>query len=417
MRRLVPSIVSLGSVLLLAACTDTPQPTAPGDARRDGLEEPAAEGRLGDPLPGLTEDELFLFKRGKYLFRVQFTQQEGLGPTFNSRSCAACHDDDGGADSVFGGASARLETHFTRLNADGSCSSLATRGGVVKQDSATTLLKQQTNFAFTTEPFPTGAHDTAQRITPDLFGFGLIASIPEAAILALADPSDADGDGISGRAHIVGGVAGRFGRKAAGNDLDQFVAGAFLNEMGITNHLFPDENLVGSDSIGGAAIPDSVDPVATLEVGADSLAKVTAFVRFLAPPPSLPHDSAGEALFNSTGCGKCHTPQEYTTVSSLSPALDGKQVRPFSDFLLHDMGPQLSPHLGDICQVHAGRTEFRTEPLMGARFTSFFMHDGLATSVDQAILQHGGEAGAARSAYSSLPGAQRQALVDYIMTL
>ncbi|HEU0302768.1 MAG TPA: di-heme oxidoredictase family protein [Longimicrobium sp.] len=414
MLRLVPSIVAFIPLLLLAACTDEPRPTAPGDPRRDELEAPAANGRLGDPLPGLSNIEMHMFRRGKYLFQVQFTKQEGLGPTFNARSCAACHDDDDGTDSVFGGAGDGLETHFTRLNADASCSTLAIHGGFVRQDSVTSLLQPY----FTTEPLPSGQHQLAQRTTTDLFGLGLIAAIPDAAILARADPNDANGDGISGRAHMVGGVVGRFGRKAAGTGLDGFNAGALLNEMGITNPLFTQENRVGSWVIGGDSIPASVDPVpdSIFEMNSAGLDTLNAFVRFLAPPPStVPNTTAelwGEALFDSIGCTSCHTPEVYTTVSSI-PSLNGRTVRPFSDFLLHDMGPQL----GDICLGNAGPTEFRTEPLMGARHMRVYLHDGRATTLNQAIYQHGGEAAAARDAYSGLSADQHDAVIAYIRTL
>lgn len=412
MRRLVPSILSLLPVLLLAACVDTAQPTAPGDVRRE-TEEAAfvPVGPLGDAVPGLNATEEHLFGRGRYLFQKRFTPTKGLGPSYNERSCASCH---GGDDGDFsGGTTNRVESHFTRLNADSSCSTLAIIGGVVHQDSATVSLRPY----FTSEPFPSGQHQVAQRITPDLFGFGLIAAIPESAILALADPADANADGISGRANMVGGVAGRFGRKAAAASLDTFNAAALLNEMGITNPLFTSENLVGSYAIGGDSIPASVDLVPdSLELDSGDLASINAFIRFMAPPPSLAPDTMGERLFNSTGCTKCHTAQTFTTASSYS-VLNGKSIRPFSDFLLHDMGAQVSPHLGDICLAHAGRTEFRTEPLMGARFMTAYMHDGLATSVDQAIQLHGGEGDGARTSYNALTSAERQAVRNYVLTL
>jgi CxxC motif-containing protein (DUF1111 family) len=426
MHRIALSIIPLVPVLLLAACTDEPQPTALGDARHETSEASVASGLPGDSLPWLTPQEAHMFRRGKYLFQKQFNNETGLGPTFNARSCAQCHGDESeGVGGIIGGTGNDVETHFTRLNADSSCSSLALVGGVVKQDLVMRQLRLSTGF--TTEPLPTGSHQTAHRMTPDLFGFGLIAAIPEAAILARHDPDDADGDGISGRAHMVGGVLGRFGRKAAGTDLDHFNAGAYLHEMGITTAFvqagstpFMQENRVGSWVVPAASQDSgSVDRTFEPELASEVLDSVNAFVRFLAPPPSTVPTSddelAGQALFTSIGCNKCHTPEEYTTVSSSFQSLNGKQVRPFSDFLLHEMGPQLAP--GDICLVHAGRTEFRTEPLMGSRFMNAFMHDGLAATVDQAIFQHGGEAAAARDAYSNLPAVQRQKLLAYINTL
>ena len=414
MRRLVPSILPLVPVLLLAACADASrQPIAPGDARR----VLSAVGQFGDSLPGISSSDLLLFKRGRYLFQKRFTQTKGLGPTFNDSSCAKCHGEvtDPLTDSVIGSVfttANHQDTHFTRLNSDGSCSPLTIYGGFVQQTLSTNWLRQQTAYD-SGEALPTVTHQVALRSTPDLFGFGLIAAIPDAAILARADPNDADNDGISGRAHMLGNNVGRFGRKAAGDDLDTFNAAALLHEIGMTNSQFMVEN-----SIGGWAIPTanpdpaSVDTTPEPELDNDDLAALNAYIRFLAPPPPLlPHDSVGESLFASTGCAKCHTQDAYTTVSSIA-ALNGQSVRPFSDFLLHDMG---SP--GDICLVHAGPTEFRTEPLMGARKMRVFMHDGLATSIDQAISQHGGEGDAARTAYNNLTSDQREKLIDYINTL
>lgn len=424
MRHLIPSLTPFASVLLLAACADAPQPTASGDARREEVEVLAAGDPPGDSLPWLTPQEAYMFRRGKYLFQKRFNSQAGLGPTFNARSCAQCHGDESEIPSgVIGGTGNDVETHFTRLNADSSCSSLALIGGFVRQDSVSRQMRLYTEF--TTEPLPTGSHQTALRMTPDLFGIGLISAIPEAAILARHDPNDADGDGISGRAHMVGGLVGRFGRKAAGTGLDHFNARAYLHEMGITNAFvhqgstpFMQENQVGSWVVPAASQDSgSVDIAFEPELATEVLDTVNAFVRFLAPPPSIvPTGGAleGQALFASIGCNKCHTSEEYTTVSSF-PSLNARQVRPFSDFLLHEMGPQLAP--GDICLVHAGRTEFRTEPLMGARFMHAFMHDGLSATVEQAIFRHGGEATSARDAYSNLPELERQKVLAYINTL
>lgn len=409
MRRLVPSVVPLVPVLLLAACTDI-QPTEP-TGRRDVVPPPSAQGRLGDPLPGLTAEQLAAFARGKVVFERQFTQAEGLGPTFNANSCVECHGED---DGVTGGTGDEVERHFTRLNADGSCGKLANHGGFIKQEKATQLLRDSTDF--TDEPFPSVTHQRGHRITPDLFGFGLIAAIRESDILALEDPNDADGDGISGRAHFVGGVVGRFGRKASATDLDGFNTGAFLFEMGITTHAFPEENSVGRWVIGGDSIPASVDPVAVRELGDNDLDDLNAFVRFLAPPPDtmvLFADENPAGLFRSIGCAKCHTP-EFTTAPSAIAALSEKEVRPFSDFLLHDMGPELA----DICLVNAAPSEFRTEPLMGARFMTRFMHHGQASTISQAISMHGGEAANSRDRFfNELTTAQRNAVIGYINTL
>jgi CxxC motif-containing protein (DUF1111 family) len=410
MRRLSRSLAPLVPVLLLAACTDAPQSaSSPIVGPRSVLEPPA----LGDPLAGLTGAQLQAFTRGKQVFVREFTQLSGLGPIFNVRSCSGCHGgEDGG---VVGGADPiDFETHFSRVAADGSCSQLVNRGGFVHQDSATTHLTNLTGI--TTERFPSVPFDSGFRSTPDLFGFGLIDAIPDAQLLANADPNDADGDGISGRVSYVGTAIGRFGRKANDNDLDHFNAGAMLNEIGITNSVFMAENNIGGLVIGGDSIPASVDPATEPELSGGDLDDLDAFVRFLAPPParvpSTAEELQGQALFTSAGCTKCHTP-EFTTGPNSVAALSGQTVRPFSDFLLHDMGPELA----DICLGNAVKSEFRTEPLMGARFMEVFLHDGRAHNIGQAIFQHGGEALNARNAYVNMSGTERLALIAYIKTL
>src|SRR5262249_34326647 len=149
------------------------------------------------------------------------------------------------------------------------------------------------------------------RTTPGLFGFGLLDAVPDATILALADPDDKNHDGISGRPNLsIDGRLGRFGRKAFVPNLHEFTAGAFVAEQGVTDPEAPVES-----SIGGAAIPPGVDPVPDPEITQEALDRTIDFVRFLAPPPSKPLDAAGrrgKSLFASLGCVGCHVPSLRT---------------------------------------------------------------------------------------------------------
>jgi CxxC motif-containing protein (DUF1111 family) len=408
-RGTIRRIVPLVSLMLLAACADERQPVATAAGPRGSVVPPTYTGQLGDPLPGLTTAETDAFARGQAVFVRLFRKASGVGPIFNARSCTECHGENGEEGGVIGGTGDEIETHFTRVAQDGSCSSLASRGGFVRQNHATTLIPQLVR-----EPLPTDiAFDTARRSTPDLFGFGLIDAIPDDSIAAHADPNDLDGDGVSGRVSWVGVHVGRFGRKANDNDLANFNAGAMLNEIGITSPVFPHEGRIGSDTIGSAAYPDSVDPAADPELGGGDLSDLQAFVRFLAPPADTAvADAEGSSLFRTTGCAKCHTP-EFKTGSMASTALSGKTVRPFSDFLLHDMGSLEA----DICLRNATNAEFRTEPLMGIRFMPFFMHDGQSFTIDAAIQRHGGEGANARTNFNNLSPAARAALLAYVGSL
>src|SRR5262249_21996811 len=142
---------------------------------------------------------------------------------------------------VVGAAGDEVETHFAfEAGAPAPCDLLPNAGGNVLQQHTTQLLFDATGFV--SEPETTSAHGVGHRTTPDLLGFGLIDAIPDAEILSRADPNDANGDGISGRAHITPQGVGRFGRKASERSLDAFNAGAFLQEMGVTTPVNPAEN-------------------------------------------------------------------------------------------------------------------------------------------------------------------------------
>jgi len=397
---------------LLVACTDTPSepPSSPPPATAPAVAEVVGVvgTALGDPLPGLTASQLAAFTRGRELFERTFVEKSGLGPMFNASSCAECHGEpeEGG---VSGAAGDEVETHFSVPGPDASCDPLTNAGGFVHQDSVAPRLFKFTGLI--EEPLPAVAYEEGQRTTVDLFGMGLLDAVPAATLLSLADPNDANNDGISGRAHLTSaGDVGKFGRKANEGSLTRFNAGALLNEMGITNRLNPVEN-----TIGGAPIPGGVDISADPELSNSNLDDLNAFVFFLAPPPPLPltpQARFGRDLFAAVGCAGCHVPS-LTTGDVGVAALSLKQVSAFTDLLLHDMGPELA----DMCLDKATAAEFRTEPLMGARFAEQFLHDGRASTIPEAIGYHGGEGSRARNKFFNLSSAQRAALAAYVNSL
>ena len=159
----------------------------------------------------------------------------------------------------------------------------------------------------------------------------------------------------------------------------------------------------------------SVSPTSGPELSDADLALATDFVRFLRPPSPLkaePPATEGRGLFIKVGCATCHVPS-LRTASSPVAALRNVTVEAFTDLLLHDMGPGLA----DICRGNAGPSEFRTEPLMGLRFRTHYLHDARSTTLLDAILQHGGEATRARTRFSGLRENQRAALIAYLNTL
>jgi CxxC motif-containing protein (DUF1111 family) len=357
----------------------------------------------GDPLPRLDAAQLARFNQGREVFDSVFTPETGLGPVFNSTGCGECHENP-----VAGGVGDEVELHATAFHPP-LCDPLVDEGGFVIQLKVTPALKAA--LGIDSEPFPPSATSRAMRTTPVVFGRGLLDLVPESEILAHADPDDRDGDGISGRAnHFFDGRVGRFGRKALVPTLAEFNAGAFSAEMGITSPSVPTE-----ETVGGKPIPAGVDPVPEPELGQDAVDRADDFVRFLGAPTPLKASSAakhGRKLFGSVGCARCHLPSLRTGDSPIA-ALSHRKFPAYTDLLLHDMGAELA----DICLGQATPSEFRTEPLMGARVLERFMHDGRATSIEQAIQLHGGEAAHARDGFLRLSQADQAALVAFIKTL
>ena len=380
----------LGASVLIGGCARAPDP--------------------GDPIAGLSKSERDRFERGRIEFEKVFTAESGLGPLFNAESCAECHESP-----VVGGPGDEVEIHVGALAAD-FCDPLVHEGGPVVQQRATPALTAA--MEIDREPVPPSATRTGLRTTPDVLGFGLLDAVPDSVILALADPDDRDGDGVSGRPNrFFDGRVGRFGRKAIVPTLREFNAGAFVIEQGITSPA-----VLSEESIGGQPIPDGVDPVPEPEVGQETIDLVDDFVRFLAPPAPqklTKTGQRGQRIFDLIGCDGCHAP---TLVTGNHPvkALRYREVHAYTDLLLHDMGADLA----DICFGLATESEFRTEPLMGLRFSeqieegeSRFLHDGRAKSVDEAIRFHGGEASTARDRFVALSAADRLALLEFLRSL
>lgn len=364
------------------------------------------------PIDGLSDAEMAAFARGDAEFERQFAPNTGLGPIFNDVSCATCHSGDGRG---------QLRNALTRIG-EAANGFLADIGGPQIQDKAIPGAHA--------ERIPDGVA-VSVRLPPPVFGVGLIEAIPEAAILANADPNDSDGDGISGRPNFVPAAAfvpetepaggpglklGRFGRKAQVAVLLQQVVEAYLQDMGITSPFLPLENRNPL-----APVPiEAADHVADPEVLESVVQAVTHYIRALAPSePGAETERRveGRQLFTQIQCARCHVPSFQTGPSPI-PALSGRTVILYSDLLLHDMGDGLADNRAD---GQATGREWRTTPLWGLRLMRRFLngealllHDGRAKTVEEAILLHGGEALASRNAFAALTAAQRAALLDFV---
>ena len=363
---------------------------------------------FGEPILGITPAEFELFRLGLGNFTEVETPDEGLGPLFNGRSCAECH-------SVprIGGSSTITEVRGGIRKEDGSFGEYAS-GSVMQMFSIPPHETQVT--------IPPEINVIARRKSLPLFGNGLVEAIPDTTLIALEDPEDRDGNGISGRAHRVHDKAsnstriGRFGWKAQQATLLSFGAEAYRDEMGITNDLFPEE----ACPVGDCEKIQFFNPVPGLQdfrsstTGLRGIDDFENFMRLLGPPPRgiIPGEAQqGEQAFLALGCSSCHVPSLRTGPSSVA-ALHFKRFFPYSDFLLHDIGT------GDgIAQGDAKPEEIRTPPLWGVRVRAPFLHDGRASTLREAIELHGEEAVNSRAQFVELSEPEKQALLAFLRSL
>jgi CxxC motif-containing protein (DUF1111 family) len=268
------------------------------------------------------------------------------------------------------------------------------------------------------------------RVAPPMIGLGLLEAIAEADILSRADPEDRDGDGISGRpnwsydAQARTVRLGRFGWKAGQPSVRQQNAHAFAGDIGISNPTVPDAS--GDCTAAEAACraaPHGARP-GDHEVGEILLDKVAFYARNLAVPMrrdvDRPDVLAGKALFHAAGCAACHRPTYMTRGEGVAPEQAGQLIWPYTDMLLHDMGEGLAD---DRPEGAADGREWRTPPLWGIGLTetvsghTFFLHDGRARSVLEAILWHDGEARAARDRVMAMTPDDRAKLIAFLESL
>ncbi len=400
------------------------------------------------PLPGLGAETAKTFALGRALFRkVRLSGDRsdghgGLGPVFNRNACSGCHERNGRGrppsppESVM----TTMVVHFSggepaygeQLNdkaiigvpAEGQATLVPAQPVHVEMEGrdvslqALRVVLQEMAFG----PVSSKAA-ISPRVAPMVAGAGLLEAIPAEAILARADPTDADADGISGRARMVTGpegteILGRFGWRARLSSVREQVANALWEDMGVTNRYRPLPNCTPVQRK-CLAHAQATGP----EMSAADLTALVVYVRLLAPPERRNADTSeikkGETMFRRIGCAACHVP-EWTFVPS--PLSEGGEVtvRAWTDLLLHDMGEGLADRRTD---GSLGPAEWRTTPLWGIGMVrtinghTRFLHDGRARNLTEAILWHGGEASTAREAFLGLAPNTRQALLTFLNSL
>ena len=466
-----PRLCLLSLTLALAACERSPAPAEPGEALSGGAATVHQIGQNAFSMPSanLAPSRRLDFSVGNSFFRNPWvippsatTARDGLGPLFNTNACQNCHIKDGRGhppepkDNNAVSMLVRLS-----IAEDGSLphKELRQRLGVVpepvyggqlqdmsipgiepeakvrveydthslKLADGTQVELRKPRLLITNLGYGEMHSDTlfSARIAPPMIGLGLLEAIPEADILAAADPDDRDGDGIRGVPNQVWDdalgktVLGRFGWKAGQPNLNQQNVHAFSSDMGLTTNLLPHDDCTEAQAT-CRSMPNGGEP----EVSDNILGTVLFYVRNLAVPSRRNVDDLevrrGKQLFIDAGCAKCHTPSHVTAADAAEPELANQTIRPYTDMLLHDMGEGLADGRPEF---QASGSQWRTAPLWGIGLTETvnghtqFLHDGRARNLLEAILWHGGEAESAKQAVVKLDASERGALLTFLNSL
>ncbi len=390
------------------------------------------------------------FNKNWVLSPSSTSARDGLGPLYHARSCSACHVRDGrGSPTKDGRTGIGLLFRLSIPAKTGGDPNLglqlavnATPGTepegkveiiyeMVRENLEGTgaISLRRPEYKLHANPIYGDTHPETRlspRLAQPLVGLGLLEAVEEKTILALADPNDANKDGVSGRARYVLNPEnqqtelGRFGWKASQPSLRLQTAVAFHRDIGITSNIHPEEDFTISQARIIKPVPRGEPP----EIDDMKLGRVVTYLRTLAPPAqrNLKDQGVvkGEQIFTRAGCAMCHTPVLKTGPNAYIDELKNQLIRPYTDLLLHDMGDALSDRIDK--EGVSGR-EWRTPPLWGIGLTktvngnTFYLHDGRARTLEEAIMWHGGEGLDAKKAYANLPETQRALLLQFLHSL
>ncbi len=453
-------------IVLFTGCTNDDSSGYIGLLPEDGEEFSGGQTTIFDispnafgfQAPNLNDEESLDFFVGNSLFNQNWvtapastTARDGLGPLFNSRACSGCHFKDGrGRPPEFNGEiSHGLLLRLSIGNGDFGAPLPDPNYGGQLQDQSIEGIDTEAGFEITyieiPGNYPDGtpyslrkptytitnltqgdllATNISPRVANHISGMGLLEAIDETTLLSLADENDSDNDGISGRPNYVWDVTsgsvkiGRFGWKANQPTVLQQSAGAFSGDMGITSSLFPDENC--PPSVDCSTVPNGGTP----EIEDENLTKMALYASTLAVPGRRDWEAQdvleGKAIFEQINCTGCHTPKITTGAHPSISALSNQTIRPYTDLLLHDMGPDLADGSQDFL---ATGNEWRTPPLWGIGLFetvnghTYLLHDGRARNLEEAILWHGGEAENSKNEFKNLPATDREKLLLFLNSL
>jgi CxxC motif-containing protein (DUF1111 family) len=427
------------------------------------IEAFTAEKAFGTSIPGLIGLESAFFGIGNAMFEQSWvsapattTSRDGLGPIFNARACASCHSNDGRGKPLLEN-NASSQGFLIRLSSGNDPItgpiSFAHYGGQLQDNSNLGIDKEGTinvSFETITGTYPDGETyelrkptytivDTnygsisnvkqSPRVGPQVIGLGFIDALSEASILVNEDINDLNGDGISGKANYVWNVKeskntiGKFGWKSNQPTLEQQISGAFNGDMGLTTSLFPEENC--PEGVDCSKISNGNNEGENVEVTDTQMSRIMVYQAAISVPKRRDFKTInvieGKVLFNELECAKCHI-NNFKTGNNypLLTQLENITIRPYSDFLLHDMGVELADNRADFL---ANGNEWRTQPLWGLGLIetvnnhTFLLHDGRARNIEEAILWHGGEAENAKNNFRNLSKENREKVLNFLNSL
>jgi len=398
--------------------------SALGDRRSDVTEAPTGFDNLtngfteqGPDFETLNEDTvqaLRSFNDNRFIFEEVEKIQDGLGPTYNAQSCRECHQN-----VVTGGASQVAELRSGRL-VDGQF--FASLGG--------TLIHSRATHADIVEQIAPQDSVRTLRISTNTLGNGFIEAIANSTLLAIRDKQPKAMRGTAVMVPVLEADSkariGRFGWKGQHASLVSFSADAYLNEMGITTPLFPQENTSNDRDVG---YPSVYDPVPDPEDDGVDVVAFADFMRSTKAPPRGPITAdvlAGELLFNKVGCDTCHTPSITTArpgtkvnggALTVPNALGHKIIHPYSDFLLHDIGTGDGIPVLPLPEYASTANQMRTAPLWALRTRNRLMHDGLSFTTEEAVQRHTGQAAGVTRKFNALSEAQKKRLLAFLDSL